>query len=375
MPCGRGGRPGWEEAAMELSAQEAEIILSLQERALTCANFSGIPQELLAPSCDYLKAATGCFLQISFDPLGRVKFGRTAAFNVSAAAHEGYLDHHFESDPAIAAASRNSGRLPYVFCTSEIFDYAELTNSPFYNDFFRPNRIHHVMAMAQRPHGPEGDIMLLGFHRPSNDRPFSEADKLRLRRLGAALGSAVRLLCLDDVLALRDCAVAEYESEFEHGLLLLDERMTLLYGNQTGLDHLKLNSSGGLARLERLARCCRQASRQSEKAEAITTNFGETEDVVAKVRARRDGEGRLLFAIHTNERMAEAIFLKRCRQIDLSMREIDISRALAAGLSNGEIADRLFISIRTVENHLRSVYMKAGVNRRTQLLSRLNSCS
>lgn len=56
----------------------------------------------------------------------------------------------------------------------------------------------------------------------------------------------------------------------------------------------------------------------------------------------------------------------------LTAREQDVVMAVAQGLSNKQVADRLAISPRTVENHLRNIYEKLRVNTRTQLLSILH---
>jgi DNA-binding CsgD family transcriptional regulator len=55
----------------------------------------------------------------------------------------------------------------------------------------------------------------------------------------------------------------------------------------------------------------------------------------------------------------------------LTKRELAIVGALRAGHSNGSMAHSMGISVRTVENHLRSIYAKATVNSRTQLLAKL----
>lgn len=58
---------------------------------------------------------------------------------------------------------------------------------------------------------------------------------------------------------------------------------------------------------------------------------------------------------------------------NLSIRERDVVRSLAGGRSNKQIACELGISVRTVENHLRTIYRKLGVISRTQLVALLNS--
>jgi DNA-binding CsgD family transcriptional regulator len=52
---------------------------------------------------------------------------------------------------------------------------------------------------------------------------------------------------------------------------------------------------------------------------------------------------------------------------ELTGREREIALLAAGGASNREIASRLVVSVRTVENHLHAVYRKLGVSSRTQL--------
>ena len=55
----------------------------------------------------------------------------------------------------------------------------------------------------------------------------------------------------------------------------------------------------------------------------------------------------------------------------LTRRQLEIAELVAEGLSNAAIADRLFISVRTVTSHLDHIYTKLGINNRTELAVRL----
>jgi DNA-binding CsgD family transcriptional regulator len=56
----------------------------------------------------------------------------------------------------------------------------------------------------------------------------------------------------------------------------------------------------------------------------------------------------------------------RVAALGLTPRELDILEALAAGLSNKEIAERLFVSENTVKTHAARLFSKLAAKRRTQ---------
>jgi LuxR family maltose regulon positive regulatory protein len=54
----------------------------------------------------------------------------------------------------------------------------------------------------------------------------------------------------------------------------------------------------------------------------------------------------------------------------LSERELEVLQLIAEGLSNPEIAARLFLSLHTIKVHAHNIYGKLGVHNRTQAVTR-----
>ncbi len=64
----------------------------------------------------------------------------------------------------------------------------------------------------------------------------------------------------------------------------------------------------------------------------------------------------------TNEKWLE--------KLNISKREHEILELMATGLSNQEIADKLFVSINTVKTHTSNLFVKLDVKRRTQAVTK-----
>jgi DNA-binding NarL/FixJ family response regulator len=58
------------------------------------------------------------------------------------------------------------------------------------------------------------------------------------------------------------------------------------------------------------------------------------------------------------------------RASGVTRREADILSLLAAGLTNADIAEQLYLSVRTVESHVSSLLAKLGARNRTDLAAR-----
>jgi len=77
-----------------------------------------------------------------------------------------------------------------------------------------------------------------------------------------------------------------------------------------------------------------------------------------------EGNAESLISAFTERRMLEA---------GLSVREREVARLLAAGVSYKDIGERLFVSVSTVQTHVTRVYAKLGVSSKVELANALRS--
>jgi DNA-binding NarL/FixJ family response regulator len=70
-----------------------------------------------------------------------------------------------------------------------------------------------------------------------------------------------------------------------------------------------------------------------------------------------------------NRSLSENFSNKFSATVDLSKREIEIVQFICEGLTSDEIAEKLFISKRTVDSHRTNIYKKIDVNNVTELIT------
>jgi len=58
------------------------------------------------------------------------------------------------------------------------------------------------------------------------------------------------------------------------------------------------------------------------------------------------------------------------RELRISIRELEILTLMAQGLSNQQMADRLFVSLNTIKTHAANLFLKMEVERRTQAVEK-----
>jgi len=356
------------------------------ERLLACSRFEQVTSDVLDPLAALLQASSGVFVQFLGFPLQGDAVGRYGHTGVGRHAIEEYGDGLYTLDPMVQPALHwlHSDREAPATLVAQLSDIPGWQEQACYRKFLERFDIGDVLALAVSVRtvlGPQ--CMCLGFHRPKSGGSFSPGDLHRLSGFAPALAAVLSNL------AYREAALLSGEllgtiSESTDGLgyLVMDEDLRVRQASAEALRLLGL--AGASSRFDPIASSIlgnlRQHLMDAAPASGATwcftlarepRNSESPQSVMVKSRTTVGADGRpchLLTLRYPNRHCGVS---QACRQLDISERELEVVQLVCIGLPNVDIARDLGIAVRTVENHLRSIYAKVGVSSRTQLVARL----
>jgi len=73
-------------------------------------------------------------------------------------------------------------------------------------------------------------------------------------------------------------------------------------------------------------------------------------------------------SLHKPLKSITEIDAQKIEELEISKREYEVLKAISLGLSNKEIADKLFISESTIKTHVSNLLVKLNAKRRTQAI-------
>jgi predicted ATPase/DNA-binding CsgD family transcriptional regulator len=198
------------------------------------------------------------------------------------------------------------------------------------------------------------------------------------RETGDKHGTSIALCTL--------AGVAEAERNYERARDLFEEGLTVSaeLGNEADVVHCLeglASVSGAEGRIVRAARLWGAAEALLEKIEAVYTYVPDRSLHGSQVAARylidetaweaAWAEGRAMSPEQAVEyaleqQLAPGPEAPELYPADLSVREAEVLRLVASGLTNAGVAKKLFLSSRTVDWHLGTIYRKLGSHSRTE---------
>ncbi|HEY0943288.1 MAG TPA: helix-turn-helix transcriptional regulator [Steroidobacter sp.] len=368
----------------------SEDALALSHAILHCHSFENLTSSLLAPLTRLLNAETSVVFEV-FEEGSTLRLGRSARHEIAQKTLVDYENHFIRLDPvysegitSLRPAAAPAPRLDIVQLAN-LVDMSRFSQTHYYNEFLRPIGIHDVVALVLRPDEAAGHSFVFGFHRPQSASGFSDQEVARAMQVAPTLFACLKTFLLADRMKEREEVIdGLLRATADMGVIILDAARELRYVSSRAAEFLGADLSsprtGAVAELSRvhswiLNMCARIDNSRgisvvSERVAALAgrESYGDAVLTVQRFETQ-DGERRYLATICPSA--VENALRVRSAALGMTRRELDIVRLVAAGSTNAQIADRLCLARRTVENHLRSIFAKANVHSRTQLIHEL----
>lgn len=270
-----------------------------------------------------------------------------------------YADDHFAAKPLVARRANSAGSL-----TAETA--GDLARCQRWDEVMRPVGIGDVALVACRD--PLGCWGWIEAYRDRADRPFEPEDIRLLAEVAPSMGSALRRRAM----IAGNGAVAE---PIPPGVIVLDAELKAVSWTAGARAWMNLLPSARLFELMGIlpsvlypAATLARAGNTSQAHARLQAIDGRWVMIEADSLEGRDEDE---VAITLRSATPAETFDLLCRVYALSGRERDVVELVVAGLETRGIAERLFISSHTVQDHLKSVFEKLGIHSRRELLARL----
>ena len=265
----------------------------------------------------------------------------------------------------------------------DVVDYDRFRTTAFYGEFLAPRRLHHLAALVARiPATGASDqkMGILGLQKKTGEAPFTVEDLEILDLLYGPVEGALHTLLLAGTERQR------LELAFDAmpaGVLVLDWKLTAVYRNPALASllagrELTDGEWGALRALVERTRESFLAPSGGEEPAALAPSWIERDGRRLDLRTSVLPDGLLsarphilcLFEPSTSRiRPPDEATLRST--FGLTERETEVVGRCLLGETNGQIASALGISAETVKQHLKNVFQKTGVARRSQIATLL----
>ncbi len=391
-------------ASVRLAQQDDA--LAICHNILACQSFEELAPRALSCLTDYFNAETSVVIEFYHDG-NDFRLGRSARHELPAQAVQDYGKHYVGYDPVIRRNFASDGRaltIPgrYQLANlSEISEENQLVESCYYNEFLRPQHIHHVMAMFFRPSIENVRVYGFGFHRPRAGIHFTEDEITKAGQIAPALFATLNGITMTERLREQQDVLKGLSRATDNmEVMIIDHALMLCYANDRAQatfnitdrqGHVSRQGHASSALFSQILDLCLHVARSGADVTGLRHSLNDNysnngnagnghsgvgfsgEDRLITIKPFEDGDGHRKYLVTISSSQFESALERKVDLLGMTRRETDIIRLVAAGATNPQIAEQLFLSTRTVENHLRSIFSKASVHSRTQLVRMLLS--
>jgi DNA-binding CsgD family transcriptional regulator len=363
----------------KVAACDLKDVVLVSRRALECCQTDKLRSEMLCLLEQIFKADSANFFITCNEQLS---FERIISRNIEEKFLTQYRQYYHRLDPFLGRSFPSQSG---ILTTEQIISYKDLMPNEYYNDFLRPQLIHFQMTFYLK--SADRLLGLVALFRPRSAADFSALERAKAELIAPHLAGALEKTIIIEQIARNKKIIESITADMPYtGIIILDESLELIYQSEYATQIVSILQPEGKPReksildlpaevyshckeLKEFASMKERFEPDQKRIRLVTS--GAKRQVLVHIRLIPFNEKSFLFLIYLEPEEPIFSLCQGLRDLGLSRRELDVVNLLYLGLKNAEIADKLYISEHTVENHLKSIYEKMDVKNRTSLIHRL----
>lgn len=260
--------------------------------------------------------------------------------------------------------------------TTDLMSFKQFENTEYYNDFLKKENLYYEIAMPLKI----GRKMIggVGILRPKEEGNFSAKDLEILTKLSDHIAYHLNEYIETSQLKngqqiYRDCLC-----QLPLGLIVLDSNRVVVNCNEKAKTycHDIFNGKAGADPVRQTVKMVLSdvAFHEMNTSSCLYKSKGRYnfKIVISDIpHVQKGSDTYYLVYIGKASPVDKIALTTLAKEYGLTGRELEIIEHISQGLSNKEIADRLYISYHTVRTHLDNIFNKLGVSSRTAVLYKM----
>lgn len=346
--------------------------IDICEKMLSCVSFGKSAEAIIEPLAEFMNAPTGIILRFQKNILGEYPI-EEASHKLPRKLLNAYKEAFYDTDPIAQAAfsqtgEENAATKKYIVPLYGLVDQSKFLHSFYYNEFLREQGLGDVLAMFVQMDDMPGEVFCVALQR-WNDLPrFGKEDFKAFHQLYPLLSTCMNNISLRETTHLMQASNTKGNVVGHNvGISIWDENFRLIQASPTALADLNFSEPDERTKWLEWFHSVAQSSPSDMNGIIYDGTFNGLH--ISIECSLVDGRSRYtIMSITPDFNDAITQWASRCQ---LTTREQEVCRYIISGLTNESTGYQMNISVKTVQNHIISIYTKLGVNSRSQLVARL----
>ncbi len=273
-----------------------------------------------------------------------------------------YLSHYYKIDDVLPIISCDS---PVIFRCTDVFCMRDRSNTEYYREFIRPADMHYGIEgnlLVKKTEGKR-DVAGIAIYRDNKDFTINELKIVRSLRpvlydtLSRYFQNLESQNDINYILPLLNCIK-------DIGIIVLNKNIEILFKNiyfNNLSDHVENDVTTKIKQL-----CINLRDVNINANFRVESNCNQFKTNIIKVSLPQEF---FLVIIYSLKDFISRDMKLLKGKFNFTDRELDIFKLVLEGFSNDEITKELFIGLSTVKKHLSSIYRKAGIKGKHQIIN------